>query len=168
MKITSAASLLLISFTLSGFRTTDGPKLGKQIYEAINANDLEKVQSFIVTIRELEATVENSEMGEDEKADFIADFSSRLKSGKYSRDKKLYQVEKAFYEIRTNIENKQCKDGVILGEITSKTLKLRNHIEIGYLTINYSCKADSEAIKVTVIKTDFGWRIFERLRLVDK
>ena len=165
MKSISTFTLILISIIQFGFMTMDEPKLGKQIYEAIHNNDLEKVKSFLITQEEMEKTVENSEMNDGKKADFISDLSNRIKS---LEDKKNQQIEDGFNQIRTNIASKNCEGGIQPGEIKSKTHKLRDHIEIGYLHINYSCETDTETIKVTVIRTDFGWRILENLTLLGK
>lgn len=165
MKRRSALALIIYSIISFGFTYTEPPKLGKQIYEAITNNDLEKVKSFVVTAEEIATTIENSEMDEDIKADLITQFSKRLKARK---EEKIQQIEDAFHKIRANMASKQCEGGLVLGEITSRTHNLRDLSgEIGYLNINYSCQSDIETIKITVIKTDFGWRILENLRLID-
>ncbi len=165
MKRKSILTLIISSILLFGFTSTEPPKLGKQIYDAICNNDLEKVKSFIVTAEEIATSIENSEMDDDQKANLISQFSKRLKAGE---DEKNQQIEKAFSKIRANMESKDCVEALTLGEITSKTHTLKNRSgEIGYLRINYSCNSDMETIRVTVIKTDFGWRILDNLRLMD-
>ena len=170
MKRISSFTLIAFSILFFGFTTPEKPKtlddLGKEIFEAINNKDLKMVKSFIVTAEEIESTIDNSDMAEDKKTVFKSQFADKITT---DMDKTVLQIEKGFNEIRKNIKSKKCKGGVTIGQITPKTNKLRNlPIELGDLEILYSCKDDIEKINVEVIKTDAGWRILEKLRLVYK
>ena len=170
MKIKSTLALLLLSTLIFVFTAIDKPttldQLGNEIFDAINNNDLEKVKSLIVSIEEIETTVNNSDMPEDKKSTFKSQFSMKIKS---DMDKTITKIEEGFLKIKENIDSKKCTNGVSIGEITPKTNKLRNlPIELGELEIQYSCKDDIERINVEVIKTESGWRILEKLRLVYK
>lgn len=150
---------------LSAQGTLSQPKLGRQVYDAINTNHLEKVKSLMPTLREMEVTVDNLQLTKKEKEELLESHSKRIET--HGAETMLRIVE-GFKEIRTDFESSHCADKPTLGDITSKTLKLKDGLEIAHIRINYACGANLKTIKFSSIKTDFGWRVLGDLELIDK
>ena len=76
-------------------------------------------------------------------------------------------IEKGFKEIREAFESKKCKKRIEIHKITPKTSVVNGlPFEIGDLRIEFKCGNTIEAINVEVIKTESGWYILEKLRLI--
>ncbi len=141
-------------------------ELGELVFEAIVKNDFEEIKVLMVKIEELENTVDNSELSEDLKTEFKKEMIEKFNSDK---DKTINNMESEFENIQENIQSKSCGSNVNLGEIKCSIRYLNNvPFEIGSLEVSYDCEGDIETVNVKVIKTDDGWRLIEKLRLVYK
>ena len=166
-KITSIVliglSLIILSFTKSS-SSTEADDLGNKIFNAIEQNDFESIKKMMVSTADVESTLDHFEMDEGRKANVKKSLTEKI-AGDWELT--MTTVEKGFKEIREVFESKKCKKGIVIHKITPKTSIVNGlPFEIGDLRIEFKCGKTIDAMNVEIIKTESGWYILEKLRLI--
>lgn len=160
-----ALSLTILSFTTIS-SSTETDELGKKIFHAIEQNDFESIKKMMVSTTDVESTLDNIEMDEDRKINVKKSLIEKIN---VDRDLTISTIEKGFKEIREVFESKRCKKGIEIHKVTPKTSVVNGlPFEIGDLRIEFKCGKTIEAMNVKVIKTESGWYILEKLRLIQE
>lgn len=140
-------------------------ELGELVFEAIINDDFDEIKSLMVTLEELEKTVENSDLPESQKVKFKSEMTEKFNTDK---DKTLSKMESGFEGIQESLNAKSCGSNVNLGEIKCSIRILHKvPFKLGNLELRYECEGELETVNVEIIKTDDGWRVLEKIRLVD-
>lgn len=166
-KITSIVliglSLIILSFTKS-ISSTGTDDLGNKIFKAIEQNDFESIKKVMVSTVDVESTLDHFEMDEARKANVKKSLTEKI-TGDWELT--MTTIEKGFKEIREVFESKKCKKGIVIHKITPKTSVVNGlPFEIGDLMIEFKCGKTIDAMNVEIIKTESGWYILEKLRMI--
>ncbi|MES2141201.1 MAG: hypothetical protein V4511_15950 [Bacteroidota bacterium] len=166
MKIFRQITLLVLSFFMLSFladKKDKTPKeLGLKIFEAIKNQKEKALLDLIVTEKETENTLDQSDLPDSILIPFKKEFITKLNTDK---ERTKEQIQRSYTEIINDINIKNCKKNIQIGNIIPITDKLRNlPVEIGQLEIEYKCSEITETISVKIINTSKGWRILEKLR----
>jgi hypothetical protein len=158
-------SLIILSFTKSS-SSTGTDDLGNKIVNAIEQNDFESIKKMMVSTADIESTLDHFEMDEARKANVKKSLIEKIIG---DLELTLTAIEKGFKDIREVFESKKCKKGVVIHKITPKTSVVNElPFEIGDLRIEFKCGKTIDAMNVEIIKTESGWYILEKLRLINK
>lgn len=166
-KITSIVfiglSFIILSFTKSS-SSTGTDDLGNKIFNAIEQNDFESIKKMMVSTADVENTLDHFQMDEARKANVKKSLIEKI-TGDWELT--ITTIEKGFKDIREVFESKKCKKGIVIHKITPKTSVVNGlPFEIGDLRIEFKCGKTIHAMNVEIIKTESGWYILEKLRLI--
>ena len=166
-KLTSIAliglSLIILSFTKSS-HSTGTNDLGNKIFNAIEQNDFESIKKMMVSTADVVSTLDHFEMDEARKANVKKSLTEKI-TGDWELT--MTTIEKGFKDIRAVFASKKCKKDIIISKIIPKTSVVSElPFEIGDLRIEFKCGKTIDAMNVEIIKTESGWYILEKLRLI--
>ena len=166
-KITSIVFIglcfIILSFAKSS-SSTGTDDLGNKIFNAIEENDFEAIKKMMVSTEDVESTLDHFEMDESRKTNVKKSLTEKI-TGDWELT--MTTIEKGFKEIREVFESKKCKKGIVIHKITPKTSVINGlPFEIGDLRIEFKCGKTIDAMNVEIIKTESGWYILEKLRLI--
>ena len=165
-------TVLLLSFlslvTLSFIKKKDSSlpeDLANIIFELIKDNKEKQFLELLIKNEEFTKTIDASDMDKEAAKEFKTQFTQKLNA---DREKTIKKLKEGFAKIQTDISNKSCKTEIQLGNITPKVAPLGNlPLELGELNFQYICSKDTQNVNVKVINTIKGWRVIEKIRLVD-
>lgn len=156
-------SVIILSFTKSN-SSTSADDLGNKIFKAIEQNDFESIKNMMVSTADVVSTLDHFEMEEERKVKVKKSLTEKI-TGDWELT--MTTIEKGFKEIREVFESKKCKKGIIIHKITPKTSVVNGlPFEIGDLRIEFKCGKNIDAMNVEIIKTETGWYILEKLRMI--
>lgn len=148
--------------SVNAVNPTSAEDLGNKIFESIKQGDFETIKALIVSSEDIIQTINHSNLNEEKKESLKVSLIEKLET---DSEKTLIQIENGFKKTREVFESKKCKNGVEINKIKSQVNPVLG-LEIGELEIEFICKKNIETINVEVIKTESGWFILEKLRLV--
>ena len=160
--------ILFISVSLSFVKkskTSTPEEFAGTLFSIIKQNDEKALVDLFLTNKEISETIDESSMEKEVAASFKEEFIEKLNK---DREKTIEKLKDGFSKIRADIESKECENNIKLGAITPKVATLRNlPLEMGELDFEYICTTDTQLVSIAVINTNKGWRILEKIRLVD-
>ena len=160
----SFLSLVLFSFIKKNDNSSP-EVLAKTIFETIKNNKEKQFLELLIKNEELTKTIDASDMDKESAKEFKAQIIQKLNA---DRDKITKKMKEGFAKIQADISNKSCKNEIKLGSITPKFTPLRNlPLELGELNFQYICSKDTQNVYVKVINTIKGWRVLEKIRIVN-
>ena len=158
--------LSLVTFSFTKKKDNSSPEdLANSIFKTIKNNKEKQFLKLFIKDEEFNQTIDASDMDKEVAKEFKAQFIQKLNA---DREKTTKKLKEGFAKIQTDISNKSCKTEIQLGNITLQVASLRNlPLELGELNFQYICSKDTQNVNVKIINTIKGWRVIEKIRLVN-
>jgi len=159
-------SIVIFSFAKTKKSSKETDEFGLKVFQAIEQNDFELIKKMMVSKEDVESTLDHFEMDEARKSNVKKSLTAKITE---DWELTMSTIEKGFYEIREVFESKKCKKDIIIHRIKRNTSVVHGlPFEIGELKIEFKCGKTVNAFNVEIIKTETGWYILEKLRLIHK